>query len=126
MPLSPHAVDITLPQDLATEFAEVATKSVPVRSTLATLLADGATWATVTITFLQGPPAAGYWVKVVSSWLQRKRHDGVGEVTIKGPNGQATFKITAETDLGELAGALHKALFQKPSPPPRDFDDLAI
>ena len=126
MPLSPYAVDVALPQDLAEMLADVSASHVPVRSTLVTLLVDGSTWATAAITFLQGPPAVTYWVDVAKVWLHRKRDEGAGEIKIKGPGGTATFTITADTDLVELAGVLHKALFPPRRQATRDYDDLAI
>jgi hypothetical protein len=126
MPLSPYAVDVALPEDLAEMLRDVSTNHAPVRSTLVTLLVDGSTWATAAITFLQGPPAVTYWVGVAKVWLRRKRDEGVGEIKVKGPNGTATFTITADTDLAELAGALHKAMFPTRPRPTRDLDDLAV
>jgi hypothetical protein len=72
------------------------------------------------------PPAVSYWVDVVRVWLHHKRDEGVGEIKIKGPNGTATFTITADTDLAELARVLHKNMFPKRSQATRDRDDLAI
>ena len=126
MPLSPYAVDVALPQDLVEMLGDVSTNYVPVRSTLVTLLADGGTWATTAITFLQGPPAVAYWVDVLKVWLHRKRDAGVGEIKVTGPGGTATFTVTADTDLAELAAVLHKAMFPRRAQDTRDLDDLAI
>lgn len=123
---SPYAVDVALPQDLADMLSKVATERAPVRSTLLTLLTDGTAAASTAITFLQGPPAVAYWVEIVKNWLGRKRTEGVGEITLKGPGGTAKFAITKDTDLEELAGTLHKALFPKQTPPRPDMDDIAI
>ena len=126
MSLSPYSVNVALPQDLAVMFKDTVANSVPVRSTIVTLLAEGTTWATAAVTFLQGPPAVTYWVDIVKDWLRRKRDEGVGEIEVKGPGGTARFTVTPDTDLAELAGALHKAMFPKRSQAARDFDDLAI
>ena len=123
---SPYAADVAIPKDLADMFSEIATEQTPVRSALPTLFTDGAAAASTVITFLQGPPTVTYWVNVVKSWLQRKRDDGVGEIRLKGPNGMAVFTITKDTDLAELAGTLHTALFPNRTPPTRDINDIAL
>jgi hypothetical protein len=123
---SPYSVDIALPQDLADMLAEIVIKPVPVRSSLLTLLTDGTAAASTAITFLQGPPAVAYWVDVVKKWLKRKRDTGVGEIRVEGPAGTATFRITRDTDLAELAGTLHKFLFSDQAAPARDIDDIAL
>jgi hypothetical protein len=126
MTRSPYAVDVALPRDLVDMFGESATEQAPVRSTLLTLFTGGAATASTAITFLQGPPTAAYWVNVVKHWLQRKRGEGVGEIKLKGPNGIAIFTVTRDTDLAELAGTLHNALFPKRTTPARDIDDIAL
>lgn len=123
---SPYAVDVVLPEDLAYMLRETAAHPTPVRSALLTLFTDGAATASTAITFLQGPPAVAYWVDVVKRWLQHKREDGVGEITLKGPGGAAVFTVTEDTDLAELAGTLHKALFPARVAPARDIDDIAL
>jgi hypothetical protein len=126
MSLSPYAVDVALPKDLAGMFDQDTTTPAPVRSTVVTLLAEGVTWTTATITFLQGPPAVTYWAGVVKTWLHRKRDEGVGQLKVTGPGGTATFTITPDTDLAALATALHKAVFPQRPKAKRDLDDLAI
>jgi hypothetical protein len=127
MPRSPYAVDVALPDDLVILFVEIATEPVPVRSTLVTLLVDGSAAVSTAITFLQGPPAIGYFVDRVRNWLHRKRDEGVVELTIKGRGVDAKFQITEDTDLTELATTLHRVLF-----PPRvtrlrtDRSDIGI
>lgn len=123
---SPYAVNVAIPQDLADMFSDVAIEPTPVRSTLLTLFTGGAAATSTAITFLQGPPAVTYWVDVVKDWLHRKRDDGVGELRLKGPNGVAVIKVTEDTDLAELAGLLHTALFPKRTRPTRDIDDIAL
>lgn len=123
---SPYAVDVALPNDLADMFSEVATERTLIRSTLLTLFTGGAAAASTAITFLQGPPTVTYWVNVVKSWLQRKRDDGIGEIRLKGPNGIAVFTVTRDTDLAELAGTLHTALFPNRTIPTHDIDDIAL
>jgi hypothetical protein len=123
---SAYAVDVVLPTDLAELFEDFVTEPVPVRSTTLSLIAEGSAAATTAITFLQGPPAAAYWVGLVKGWLNRRRDSGLGEIRLKGPNGSAVFKVTAETDLAELAGVLHKHLFDRPRPARRDADDIAV
>jgi hypothetical protein len=124
---SAYAVDVALPADLADLFGDLATEPVPVRSTIATLIADGVTVTTTAITFLQGPPAAAYWVDVVRRWLQRRRADGVGRLRIEGPRGHLMLELTADTDLTEVATVIHQALFAAPKPQPaQDDDDIAV
>jgi hypothetical protein len=123
---SPYAVNVAIPQDLADMFSDVAIEPTPVRSTLLTLFTGGAAATSTAITFLQGPPAVTYWVDVVKDWLRRKRDDGVGELRLKGPNGVAIIKVTEDTDLAELAGTLHTALFPRRTKPTRDIDDIAL
>jgi hypothetical protein len=123
---SPYAVNVALPNDLADLFSEVATEPTPVRSALLTLFTGGAAATSTAITFLQGPPTVTYWINVAKGWLQRKRDDGVGEIRLKGPNGIAVFTVTKDTDLAELAGTLHTALFPNRTLPARDIDDIAL
>jgi hypothetical protein len=123
---SPYAVEVALPKDLADMFSEKAIEPAPARSALLTLFADGTAAASTAITFLQGPPTVTYWVNIVKSWLHRKRDDGVGEIRLKGPNGIAVFTVTKDTDLAELAGTLHTALFPNRTKPTRDIDDIAL
>ena len=123
---SPYAVEVALPKDLADMFSGIATKPKPARSALLTLFTDGTAAASTAITFLQGPPTVTYWVNVVKNWLHGKCDDGVGEIRLKGPNGIAVFTVTKDTDLAELAGTLHTALFPNRAKPPRDIDDIAL
>lgn len=126
MASSPFAVSVALPEDLAELFRDLTTEPVPVRSTMATLVVDGIGVASTAITFLQGPPALSYWIQATREWLARRRHSGVGELRVKGPGGSGTFTITSETDLAELAGALHKVLFPRSEGRAADNDDLAL
>jgi hypothetical protein len=124
---SAYAMDVALPADLADLFGDLATAPVPVRSTIATLIADGVAVTTTAITFLQGPPAAAYWVGVVRPWLRRRRADGVGRLLIEGPGGRLVLELTADTDLAEVATVIHRALFAVPRPRPAvDDDDIAV
>lgn len=124
---SPFAVDIALPDDLANQFSELATKPVPARSTVATLVVEGTSIAATAISFLQGPPAVAYWVDVTKRWLGRKRENGVYTLKIEGPAGTAHIKVTKDTDLAQLAAALHTALFPNAATAnSHDTDDIAL
>lgn len=123
---SPYAVDVKLPSDLVTLLGDVATEPTPARSTVIALLAGAAGGASTAITFLQGPPALGYWIEVVKGWLRHRREGGLGEISVKGPGGAARFVITEHTDLGALAEALHIALFPASAAPPRDLEDIGV
>ncbi|QTE03133.1 hypothetical protein [Streptomyces cyanogenus] len=126
MVYSPFAVDVVLPEDLAEQFGDIATRRAPVRSTMAALFADGTTIASTAITFLQGPPAVAYWVDLTKNWLLRKHESGVGTLRMEGPGGTVHITITEQTDLVELATALHTALFPPESTPSHDPDDIAL
>jgi hypothetical protein len=126
MPRYTKTVDVALPEDLALLFADVTNEPKAMRNGLATILIDGAATVSTAITFLQGPPALDYWIERVKPWLQRRRHEGTGEMRITGPQGDLHLRFDANTDLGEVAAFMHRHLFpQTEEFVARDPDDLA-
>lgn len=118
-------IDVILPDDLAKMLGDIATEPISTRSTVLSLIVDAASDASVVISLLQGPPALDYWVVVTKNWLDKRRQRGIGELRLKGPGGEATFVVTEDTDLGELAATLHKYMFPRRQRNMRDIDDIA-
>ena len=126
-----HTVDLVMPADMADILINegLGRPTFERRSTILTILADGASVASITISLLQGPATVMQVARGIKRWADEHRQSTPGSdrlTIVSSERGDARL-VDADTDIAIIVEILQNTtIFKDDLQPPEGLDGLTI